>query len=308
MHNAGLGDKQNRWWTMSAEQTIAAAMPELQTWIGRRQVVDDEIGLTTVRRIAAMLDQDPAGFVQGTELPPHWFSMFFTNNAMQRDIGRDGHPNPGVFLPPIPLPRRMGAGRRVRIMGRLRAGEPARRIAEIVGITPKLARTGSIVVLTLRHTIEAGGKPIAIEDFDAVYREGLQPGEKNPLPKAVAAPANAAWSKTFELTNALVFRYSAITWNAHRIHYDSDYARDGEGYTAAVQNGGLTLQLLLDAALPHLDGHLTGFEARLTRPLWVGDRVTVQGTAVSDGRMACWGVDKDGHHCAAAELVRGPVN
>ena len=96
-----------------AAEMIEASMPELRTWIGRRQVVEDEIALTIVRRIAAMLDLDPARFVSGTELPPHWFSMFFHNNAMQRDIGPDGHPNKGIFLPPIPLPRRMGAGRRV---------------------------------------------------------------------------------------------------------------------------------------------------------------------------------------------------
>ena len=129
----------------SAADKIEAAMPELQSWIGRRQVVEDEIGLTTVRRIAAMLDMEPGQFVAGSALQPHWFSMFFCNNAMQRDLGPDGHPNPGVFLPPIPLPRRMGAGRRVEIRGALKAGEPARRIAEVVGITPKVARTGSML-------------------------------------------------------------------------------------------------------------------------------------------------------------------
>jgi 3-methylfumaryl-CoA hydratase len=249
-----------------------------------------------------MLDLDPARFVSGTELPPHWFSMFFHNNAMQRDIGPDGHPNKGIFLPPIPLPRRMGAGRRVRITAALRACEPARRVAEVVGITPKVARTGSLVVLTMRHTIEDKGKTIVVDEFDAVYREGIARGEKNPLPKPVSPPANVTWSKTFELSNALVFRYSAITWNAHRIHYDADYARRDEGYPEAVQNGGLTMQLIIDAALPHLTGRLTGFEARLMRPLWVGDRVTAQGGAAHGGRMSCWGVDKDGHQCAAVEL------
>jgi 3-methylfumaryl-CoA hydratase len=286
----------------TAAQMIEASMPELRTWIGRREVVEDEIGLTTVRRIAAMLDLEPSRFVSGTELPPHWFSMFFHNNAMQRDIGRDGHPNKGIFLPPIPLPRRMGAGRRVTIMGALRACEPARRVAEVVAITPKVARTGSLVVLTMRHSIEDKGKTLAVEDFDAVYRQGLAPGERNPLPKPASPPSDAAWSKTFALSNALVFRYSAITWNAHRIHYDADYARREEGYPEAVQNGGLTMQLIIDAALPHLTGRLTGFEARLTRPLWVGDRLTVEGGAAQNGRMSCWGVDKDGHQCAVVEL------
>jgi 3-methylfumaryl-CoA hydratase len=287
---------------MSATELITASMPELRTWIGRRQVVEDDIALTTVRRVAAMLDLEPARFVAGTELPPHWFSMFFQNNAMQRDIGPDGHPNKGIFLPPIPLPRRMGAGRRVKIMGVLRACEPAKRTAEVVAITPKTARTGSLVVLTMRHTIESNGRTVAVDDFDAVYREGIIPGESNPLPKPMNPPATAAWSKTFELSNALVFRYSAITWNAHRIHYDADYARLHEGYPEAVQNGGLTMQLIIDAALPHLKGKLTSFEARLTRPLWVSDRLIAEGGAAQAGRMSCWGVDKDGYQCAAVEL------
>ena len=279
---------------------IEAARPELQRWIGRQQIVEDDISLVTVQRIAAMLDTDPVGFKPGTPLPPHWFSMFFNNNALQRDIGPDGHPNKGIFLPPIPLPRRMGAGRRVSITGALRAAEPARRITEVKAIEPKLARTGHLIVLTLRQTFEAAGKTIAVEDLDAVYREGLPPGARNPVPPAVTPPADAAWSKTVALSNALVFRYSAITWNAHRIHYDMDYARRDEGYPEAVQNGGLTQQLILDAALQHLPGTLAGFEARLMRPLWVGDSVTIQGRAPAGGRMDCWAVDK--HGAQAAEL------
>ena len=285
---------------------VERAKPELQRWIGRRQIVDDEICLTTVRRIAAMLDVSPESFVSGTELPPHWFSMFFCNNAMQRDIGPDGHPGKGIFLPPIPLPRRMGAGRRVRIMGKLRAGEPARRIPEVVAIEPKAARTGHIVVLTMRHTIETRGTTIAIEDFDAVYREGLPPGAKNPVPPPVPPPAGAAWTRSVALGNALVFRYSAITWNAHRIHYDADYARRDEGYPEAVQNGGLTMQLILDAAVARLPGPLVGFEARLTRPLWVGDTFTIAGGDPADGRLSCWGIDKDGAQCAALTLEYRP--
>ena len=289
----------------SAADLIAAAMPELSSWIGRRQVIEDEIALTTVRRIAAMLDLEPDRFEAGSELPPHWFSLFFHNNARQSDIGRDGHPKKGLFLPPIPLPRRMGAGRRARIVGRLRAGEPARRVAEVTAITPKLARTGALVLLTLRHSIESGGRTIAVEDVDAVYREGLATGQTNALPEPVRAPAPAAWSRTYELDAALVFRYSALTWNAHRIHYDADYARGEEGYPRAVENGGLTLQLIIDAALPHLAGRLTGYRARLTRPLWVGDRVTAAGAAPREGWMSCWGVDQDGYQCAVVDLEYG---
>ena len=168
---------------------VQAAMPELQTWVGRKEVIEDDIALTLVRRAAAMLDLDPVSFSRGTELPRHWFSMFFASNARQCDIGPDGHPSKGLFLPPIPLPRRMAAGRRVSISGSLRAGQPATRTAEVVSITPKAARTGYMVVLTMRHSFETEGQTIAVEEFDAVYREGLAAGEKNPVALPVA-PAN----------------------------------------------------------------------------------------------------------------------
>jgi 3-methylfumaryl-CoA hydratase len=105
------------------------------------------------------------------------------------------------------------------------------------------------------------------------------------------------------LSSPLVFRYSSVTWNAHRIHYDADYARSEEGYPATVQNGGLTMQLLLDAALKRAPGRLAGFTARLARPLWVGDTVTLCGAAPADGKMTCWAADKGGSLCATMDLV-----
>jgi 3-methylfumaryl-CoA hydratase len=175
-----------------AAEMIASSMPELNTWIGRREVVEDEISLTSVRRIAAMLDLEPGRFVAGSPLPPHWFSLFFHNNARQRAIGPDGHANKGVFLPPIPLPRRMGAGRRAKIMGTLVACEPARRIAEVVGITPKFGRTGALVVLTMRHTIEDKHRTLAVENVDAIYREASRRAEgmccQSPSPRRAMPP------------------------------------------------------------------------------------------------------------------------
>ena len=280
----------------------AAATDLAATWVGRTRVVEDEIGLTAVKRIAAMLDLDPERFRAGTPLPPHWFGMFFANVAPQSQIGPDGHAKPGVFLPPIPLPRRMGAGRRVRIMGRLHAAEPARMRVEVAGIVPKRGRTGEMVVLTMRHTVEARGQTIAVDEFDAVYREAVAPGAKSADTPAVAAPMNGEWSDIVLLSSALVFRYSAVTWNAHRIHYDADYARAEEGYPATVQNGGLTMQLMADAALKRAPGELEEFSARLARPLYVGETVTLAGRIGQDGRMACWAANARGELCAQMEL------
>lgn len=284
--------------TQQFDQAIGA----ISGWVGRTRVVEDEIGLTAVRRIAGMLDLDPVDYQAGTELPPHWFSMFFPDIARQRDIGPDGHPEKGVFLPPIPLPRRMGAGRRVRVRGRLRAGQPARKIAEVAAITPKQASTGQICILTMRHTIETQGEVVAVDEFDAIYREAVVAGQKSATAPPQPAPHGAAWCDSITLTAPLVFRYSAVTWNAHRIHYDADYARGEEGYPSTVQNGGLTMQLLVDAALKRAPAELTAFTARLTRPIYVGDTVSLCGAQVSDGAMACWIADGEGHLCASLQL------
>ena len=268
--------------------------PELQSWVGRTRVVEEDVGLGQVRRIAGMLDLDPVSFKLGDRLPPHWFTLFFADVARQSDIGPDGHPNPAVFLPPIPLPRRMGAGRRVTIHDQLLVGETATKTAEVAAILPKQARTGFITVLTMRHTIRRGSRIIAVDEFDAIYREAVKPGEKSGTGTPNPAPVGAAWFEDKHLSAPLVFRYSAVTWNAHRIHYDADYSREVEGYPNTVQNGGLTMQLLLDAAVKHTPGMLRGFTARLTRPIYVGDTVTLAGTGLVDGKMRAWVADKDG--------------
>ncbi len=271
-------------------------------WVGRKRVVEDEIGLTTVRRIAGMLDLDPESFRPGTPLPPHWFTLFFGAVFRQSDIGPDGHARPGVVLPPIPLPRRMGAGRRVKIMGRLHAAEPARQTTEVVAITPKQARTGQIAILTLRQTVEARGRTIAVDEFDAIYRDAVPAGQKGPAATPTPAPADAAWSDEIVLTAPLIFRYSAVTWNAHRIHYDADYARGTEGYPNVVHNGGLTMHLILDAALKRAPGELTGYAARLVHPLFVDQTLVMAGHAARDGKMAVWGANKQGALCAQLDL------
>ena len=275
--------------------------PELQSWVGRRRVTEEDVGLGATRRIASMLDLDPGSFRMGDALPGHWFSMYCAETGRQSDLGPDGHPNPGVFLPPIGLPRRMGAGRRVTIHAPLRIGDMVEKTVEVAAILPKQARTGFITVLTMRHTIRRGSRVIAVDEFDAIYREAVKPGEKSGTGTPNPAPVGATWFEEKHLSAPLVFRYSAVTWNAHRIHYDADYSRAVEGYPNTVQNGGLTMQLLLDAAVKHTPGMLRGFTARLTRPIYVGDTVTLAGTAPVDGKMRAWVADKDGYECAVLD-------
>ena len=278
------------------------AMETLRPWIGRVRTVEDDIGLMAVRRAASTFDMDPASFRQGSELPPHWFGLFFSETVRQSDIGPDGHPNKGIVLPPIPMPRRMGAGRRVRITGRLRAGEPALKKAEVANIVPKTGRSGDIFVLTMRHTIEQHGKTLAVDEFDAIYRPAVPPGQKTTATVPNQARTDHAWSDRTTLSNALNFRYSALTWNAHRIHYDGDYTRSDEGYPALVSNGGLSMHLMVDAALRHGKGALAACTARLVHPLWVGDVIEVRGEEQKDGHLKIWAADKNGVLCGEMDL------
>jgi len=287
---------------MQSDEEFIKSVEALAPHVGTKRVVEDEIGLSMARKIAGMLDEDPDAYSSGTPLPPHWFGIFFPNITRQADIGPDGHPNPGVVLPPIPLPRRMGAGRRVKIMGQLRAGVPATKTIEVVQITPKIARTGRIAILTLRDTIECDGEVIATDENDAIYREMPPPGEKSKVTASTPAPDDAAWADRITLSEAMVFRYSALTWNAHRIHYDADYSRDVEGYPATVQNGGLSMVLMASAGLKRATGALTGFTTRLTKPVHVGDTVEFCGTAQDDNAMSVWIKDKDGAQCGVMEL------
>ncbi len=273
-------------------------------WLGHVRITEDDVSPSMLRRIAATLDQDPNAYPRGALLPPHWFSFFACESARQSDIGPDGHPNKGVILPPIPLARRMGAGRRVSITGPLHVGDALVKKAEVAAIEPKKARTGQICVLTMRHTYEVAGRTIAVDEFDAVYRAAVPPGTKSPVNAGTPAPTNAAWSEKKHLSNPLVFRYSAITWNAHRIHYDADYSREEEGYPQIVQNGGLTMQLLLDAAVKNAPGKkLVGFNARLVRPIYVGAIIALNGSTVgAEGKMSTWVSDAEGMLCGELGL------
>ncbi len=278
------------------------AMNELRPWIGRVRMTEDDVGLMAVRRAAGTFNLDPESFQHGSELPPHWFTLFGVETVRQADIGPDGHARKGVVLPPIPMPRRMGAGRRVRIMGRLKAGVPAVKKAEVVDIVPKSGRSGDIFVLTMRHSYEQDGKTVAVDDFDAIYRPAVPPGQKTTQTVAAQASTDHVWSETTALTNTLNFRYSAMTWNAHRIHYDGDYTRTEEGYPALVSNGGLSMHLMVDAALKHATGALAGYTARLVHPLWIGDLIDVRGGEQKDGKLRIWAADKNGVLCGEMDL------
>lgn len=265
-------------------------MGDLQDWIGRSRVVTDAFTAPAVRRIRATLNLAPDP-VPDT-LPPHWHAMFFPDIAPQSQLGPDGHPQKGDFLPPVPLPRRMFAGRRARFHSALPVGASATRTSTIHAVAEKQGRTGPMVFVTVRHVIVADGVELVTEDQDIVYREAVAPGAASASAAPVMAPIHPTWSEVVTPDPVLLFRYSAITFNGHRIHYDADYVRDEEGYPALVMNGGLTHLLLAEAA-SRQGGKLAAFAAKNMRPLFSGHAITFAGDSAT-GAAKLWVADDTG--------------
>ncbi|WP_431270580.1 FAS1-like dehydratase domain-containing protein [Dankookia sp. P2] len=265
----------------------------LQGWIGREEVAEDEASLVLLRRLAALLDQDPAVIRRGAPIPEGWHVALFGPLARQSGLGPDGHAALGEFLPPVPLPRRMFAGRRTWFQAPVAIGAEVRRISRITAITPKSGRSGRMIFVTIRHGIESAGRECVVEEQDLVYREATTPGAPAAEPASPALP-DGATRETFVPDTTLLFRYSAVTYNGHRIHYDADYARGTEGYPALVVNGGITTTKLTELAKRHLPGPLRKVTTRAGRPLFVGREVTLACHLEAPGRARLWALDDAG--------------
>ncbi len=265
-----------------------AAEAMLPEWVGRWRESEDELTRPAMRRLAALLDRDDIDLEHGQPVAPHWAAVLFDDAAPQSRLGPDGHPAKGDFLPPVPLPRRMLGGRRLTFHAPPRIGDRLRRRSEIIAVTPKSGRSGRLVFVTLRHSVTGPHGPVSVEEQDIAYREAAPPGAPAAAPPA--PPREAGWTEPFRPDPVLLFRYSALTFNGHRIHYDADYARGAEGYPALVVNGGLTTLMLLEAALRHAGGRrLLGYAARTTKPLFCNAAATLNGAG-----NTLWAADEEG--------------
>jgi 3-methylfumaryl-CoA hydratase len=270
----------------------------IKDWLGRQRTEDDELGLGQVRRLAAMLDQDPGRYKRGSEVPESWYTILFGPTALQKSIGPDGHPVTGGddLMPPMHNTRRMFAGRRVKFHKPLRVGDLVERVSTIRGVEPKSGRTGSFTLVTVVHELNAGAGVAVTEEQDLVYREAVaEAGGGKPAQQAKGQPAaeKPDWSVAWTPDTALLFRYSALTYNAHRIHYDLPYTREKEGYPALVVNGGLTALMLVETARPHLPGAAAGYDARAMAPLFIGETITLNTRIVGD-TAETWAAAADG--------------
>ncbi|MFN4004397.1 MAG: MaoC family dehydratase N-terminal domain-containing protein [Hylemonella sp.] len=219
-------------------------LASLRQWIGRSETRDDLIAATPMAALAATLDHDLPYPAAGTPLPPLWHWIYFTPLTRASEIGPDGHARRGGFLPPVPLPRRMWAGGRLEFMQPLRVGETARRVSTIQDVTVKEGRSGALVFVCVRHAYSGSNGLALTEEHDIVYRDAPQPGAAQPEP--VAAARDEQFCRTIVPDPVLLFRYSALTFNGHRIHYDRSYVTGVEGYPGLVVHGPLIATLLLE--------------------------------------------------------------
>ncbi|HSG65615.1 MAG TPA: MaoC family dehydratase N-terminal domain-containing protein, partial [Gammaproteobacteria bacterium] len=207
----------------------------LESWQGREESSEDLLALTPVRALAATLDRDPAGHVEGAILPPLYHWLYFPILARSSELAADGHARKGGFMPPVPYPRRMFAGARIDYHGVLRIGSRVRRVARIEAVSAKEGRSGPLAFVTVRYEISDDEGLKIVEEQDIAYRPASEP-KAPPRPERDAGVAD--FRREIEPDEALLFRFSALTFNAHRIHYDLPYAR-GEGYPALVVHGPL---------------------------------------------------------------------
>jgi len=272
----------------------------LRGWVGKSETVQDRIGLERCRALQATFDRAEPALRDGDPLPPLWHWLYFWTIAPRAILGRDGHPELGGFLPPLGTARRMWAGSRIAFPGTLRIGEEAERRSSIVDVMAKQGRSGRLVFVSVRHEI-AGPDGVAIVDWhDIVYRDGLD--GKGVIPPGQPAPGDAAIRQEFVTDLTLLFRYSALTFNGHRIHYDRDYTTGVEGYPGLVVHGPLLATLLVGLAeRARPDSRLARFDFRAVRPVFDGEPFVLCGSSSGDTAMDLWIADHGGQLAMRAE-------
>ncbi len=270
----------------------AIDLDQLRTWIGRTETRTDLATAAPHAAFSATLDREDAEPANGTLVPPLWHWLYFLPMSPMSDVGPDGHPTRGGFLPPVPLPRRMFAGGRFEFNHPLKIGERIARTSRITDVSGKQGRSGTLVFVTVRHEI-ANDEGVALsEEHDIVYRE--DPRADAPVPKPTPAPAGETFSREIVSDPVLLFRYSALTFNSHRIHYDRPYVTEVEGYPGLIVHGPLIATLLVDLLRRNLpQAGLRSFSFRALRPLFDIHRFTVCGRAEGK-RVALWTRDHEG--------------
>ena len=267
----------------------------LRSWEGRSETLTDEIVAAPLRCQSALLDRDDTRQDAGSEVPPLWHWLYFLPQARQSQIGPDGHPVRGGFLPPVPLPRRMWAGGRLQWQSNpLRVGDAAQKHSRIASVKHKAGRTGDLLFVEVEHAFSNAQGLCLTETYDIVYRAAAVPGAPEVPP--TSAETDAPWQCEFVPDPVSLFRYSALTFNGHRIHYDRSYVTQVEGYPGLIVHGPLIATLLVDLVRRQVPGaNLTSFQFRAVRPTFDLHPFRLNGRPSADGKtIELWASDPEG--------------
>jgi len=291
---------------MNTATTEIALSDLVAHWSPQPTEVSDVVSAKRAAQLADTLDVDH-GVDEGEALPPLWHWANFVDWVPTRELGADGHPRDGRFLPPMPNRRRMFAGGRVEFMEALTIGELTVRRSTVLDKTVKRGRNGEMLFVTLRHEYHQRARLRVVEEQDVVYRSEVAAPASSPWVGAPLGEPTAPWGMTPELHPALLFRFSALTGNTHRIHYDQSYTTDVEGFPALVVHGPLLAIYMAELARAN-GGDISSFEFRLSRPVFVTDRIRVQGHPSDDHRTCRLEVmsGDDTVHATASATFRGP--
>lgn len=254
-------------------------MSDWNDWLGRSERRRDDIVRSPAMRLAATLGDLTTSYRPATAtLPPLWHWLYFLDATPRADIGPDGHAAKGGFLPPIPLPRRMYAGGRFTFPARLAFGAAAERVSTVASLAEKTGRTGPLAFVTVRHAVSQDGVLAVTEEHDIVYREAAQPGA--PPAPAPRAERPVETEEVVKPDEVMLFRFSALTFNGHRIHYDHPYVTGVEGYPGLIVHGPLIAMLLFEFARRSQGGRdVAAFSFRAASPLFCGTPLRLVQTA-----------------------------
>lgn len=269
-------------------------------WQGRSEACVDLVSAAPLAGLAATLDRDEPDPVQGSDVPPlaHW--LFFLPSARQSELGADGHPKRGGVLPPVPLPRRMWARGRLSFHHALQVGDEISRVSRVKSVDAKHGRSGTLVFVTVAHEISNARGVAIVEEHDLVYCEAFV--RLNPFPEPARAPADPTFTREVKPDPVLLFRYSALTFNGHRIHYDRDFATTVEGYPGLVVHGPLIATYLVDALRRERPAaSLKRFAFTALRPVFDGQSFHICGRDSGSSVWQLWARDDNGSVLMRAE-------
>ena len=269
---------------MTKRETFPDMEIEPSQWVGRTQ--ETWGALTT--NFAGMMDASVAHALSaardlrpGAPMPCLWHWAAFPEFVPHAELGRDGHPKLGGFLPPLRFPRRMWAGGKLAFHGQLRIGERLRKRSEILSVTEKVGATGPMAFVKVKHLVEGENSALIEEEQDIVY---LDIPDTFRAPKKLPVPEGLDFDEAVVMDAARLFRFSAVTFNAHRIHYDLPYAQDVEKYPALVVHGPMQAIMLIEAAKRHTGRAPRHFKFRGLHPMFHDHAFHLTGKADVAGR------------------------